>query len=153
MHIMEPLSILAAASSVAAGCVKAMMTLNDLQTRFKKANITIALISSKSALVAAWLSQLQRLCEDPYSYFVRNMANQPDLVAALDTSLTGCTMVYTYLNKELESLSGDINTGTSSPNVVKKFKMLWKQDTMSSILQQITHQETAISCLIQCVQM
>jgi hypothetical protein len=150
---MDPLSILAAASSVTAGCLKAMTTLNDLQTRFKNANLTITLISSKSALVAAWLSQLQRLCEDPHSSFVRNMVSQADLVVALDTSLTGCTMVYTYLNKELGSLSRNINSGTSSLDVMKKFKLLWKQDTMNNILQQITHQETAISCLIQCVQM
>lgn len=141
---MDPLSITSTVLSLTAQCLSTAKALYDLIERFKDAELTITAIHSESLVIAASLSQIQAVVlGSPQSLG----PDRPELESLFDNALTGCMVVYSALDKEIQDLKMKPDT------IMERAAILWKEDTMRNLLQQIRWQKGSISVLIQTLQM
>jgi hypothetical protein len=149
---MDPITILPIVASISSKCISTSIALQALQQRFSDASLTIAAICSESTIINTALSKLQVIFTDAASAAHRRFKSDPSLVNACDTSLTGCTLLYSCLEVEI----GKLGDGTSSMRKLKlwqKTKVVWKEDRMRHLLQQMRGQATGLNLLLQCFHM
>lgn len=147
---MDPLTISTTVLSIAGRCVTVARELSALRDKYKHASLTISAICSESAVVNAALCKLQDLFDDTHDgEAFERFQSRPDLAAACDTALTGCTLLYSCLNDEVRSLQVASETAGGLSRT-QKAKTLWKEDTMKELLQQIRGQTAALNLLLQC---
>ncbi|OCK78595.1 hypothetical protein K432DRAFT_406322 [Lepidopterella palustris CBS 459.81] len=143
---MDPLSVTAGVMSVIGDCLRTAKDLYDLRSRYSNASITITAIYSESMVISASLSQVQSL-------LLRDaLQNKPELHAAFDTALTGCMVVFSCLDEEVRDLATKVED-RNDLNWKDKAKLLWKEDAMRELLVQLRGQQTALTLLIQGLQM
>jgi hypothetical protein len=126
-------------------CIQSAKELYDLRSRFKDASILITAIYSESMVIAASLSQLQGLLQQDA------LKNKPLLHETFDRALTGCRVVYVCLDEEVRELARKADN--DNLNFKDRTKYLWKEDTFKELLQQIRGQQSALSLLLQGLQM
>jgi len=132
--------------SVIAACLHAAKDLYELRSRYSDASITITAIYSESMIISASLSQVQGL-------LLRDaLQRKPDLRSAFDTALTGCMVVFSCLDDEVRGLIGKAASG-SDLDRMDRVRIVWKEDRMKELLQQLRGQQTALLLLIQGLQM
>jgi len=126
-------------------CIKSAQDLYDLRTKYKDASVLISAIYSESMVIAASLSQIQNLLQHD------TLQNKPQLLETFDSALTGCRVVYGCLEEEV----GELATKAEHDHLKFKdrAKFLWKEDTFRELLTQIRGQQSALSLLIQGLQM
>jgi hypothetical protein len=157
---MNPFSIATTALGITAKCLAATKDLSDLTHRFKHARLTILAICSESAIINAALCNLQNLffCsedsagENAYARF----CSRPELAMACDTALTGCTLLYSCLDDELQDLKLAVERqGMHRSNDFhwhQKAQIIWKDATMKELQRQVHGQALALNLLLQCFQ-
>lgn len=108
-------------------------------------------ISTEAAVISASLSQIQALIltkQNPEQL----LRSRPEIAATLDTSLTGCMVLFTCLDEELREVSRYAR-GNDSLSWRGKVKTVWKQDRFQELLDGLRGHQTAINTLIQILQM
>ncbi|KAF2474436.1 uncharacterized protein BDR25DRAFT_121958 [Lindgomyces ingoldianus] len=126
-------------------CVSSAKELYDLRSRYKDASVLISAIYSESMVIAASLSQVQSLLQRDA------LQNKPELHETFDRALTGCRVVYVCLEEEVRELAGKANNNELRSR--DRLKYLWREETFKELLQQIRGQQSALSLLIQGLQM
>lgn len=126
-------------------CVQSAKDLYDLRSRYKDAGVLISAIYSESMVIAASLSQIQNLLQHDA------MQSKPQLLQTFDSALTGCRVVYGCLEDEVRDLVA--KTEQNDLKFKDRAKFLWKEDTFKELLTQIRGQQSALSLLIQGLQM
>ncbi|KAK3648995.1 hypothetical protein LTR56_007127 [Elasticomyces elasticus] len=97
-------------------------------------------------------AQIESLLRQDGDAVVSRFIQQPVLASAFDTAITGCQMVYSCLDAELQELVRALQQD-GNLDWKRKFKTIWKQDTMSGFQQQIRGQVLALNTLLQGLQM
>jgi hypothetical protein len=126
-------------------CIQSAKQLYDLRSRYKDANILITAIYSESMVIAASLSQVQNLIHQD------TLKAKPQLLETFDRALTGCRVVYGCLEEEVRELVAKAEA--DELKFKDRAKFLWKEDTFKELLTQIRGQQSALSLLIQGLQM
>jgi hypothetical protein len=144
---MDPLSITTAVLTVTVRCLSTAKTLYGLREKYKDAQITISAIYSESRVIGASLGHIQSLVLRNPDALRSNLQARPELESTFEDALMGCMLMYSVLNEEVQKL----NTNSESPWT--RATAVWKEDAMRELLQQIRGQQTAISLLIQALQM
>jgi tRNA A37 threonylcarbamoyladenosine dehydratase len=144
---MDPISITTAVLSITARCLTTARALYALRERYKHAQMTISAIYSESTVISASLGHVQNLLLSKAESLASKLKSREELENILDTSLTGCTLVYSILHDEVQKLSNKGETAAAKASAV------WKEETMKELLQQIRGQQTALTLLIQALQM
>jgi hypothetical protein len=126
-------------------CIQSAKELYDLRSRYKDASVLITAIYSESMVIAASLSQLQGLLQQDA------LKNKPLLHETFDRALTGCRVVYVCLDEEVRELAKKADN--DNLKFKDRTKYLWKEDTFKELLQQIRGQQSALSLLLQGLQM
>lgn len=123
----------------------------DFSSKYQAAPRNVVAVSSEIAVISASLSQIQALLlskENP-EHLLRS---RPEIAATLDTTLTGCMVLFSCLDAELHEIS-KYTSGQDSLSWKGKFKVVWKQETFQELLDGIRGQQIAINTLIQLLQM
>ncbi|KAF1933775.1 uncharacterized protein M421DRAFT_395990 [Didymella exigua CBS 183.55] len=126
-------------------CIQSAKELYDLRERYKDASVLITAIYSESMVIAASLSQVQNLLQHDA------LLQKPQLLETFDRALTGCRVVYGCLEEEVRDL-----VEKAQRNELKfrdRATYLLKEDTFKELLTQIRGQQSALSLLIQGLQM
>ncbi|KAF3042123.1 hypothetical protein E8E12_005121 [Didymella heteroderae] len=142
---MEPVSAVFGIMAALPQCIQSAKELYDLRERYKDASVLITAIYSESMVIAASLSQVQNLLQHDA------LLQKPQLLETFDRALTGCRVVYGCLEEEVRDL-----VEKAKRNDLKfrdRAKYLWKEDTFKELLTQIRGQQSALSLLIQGLQM
>jgi hypothetical protein len=126
-------------------CIQSAKELYDLRSRYKDASILITAIYSESMVIAASLSQVQNLLQHDA------LQSKPQLLLTFDRALTGCRVVYGCLEEEVRDLVAKAEA--DDLKFKDRAKFLWKEDTFKELLTQIRGQQSALSLLIQGLQM
>jgi hypothetical protein len=126
-------------------CIQSAKQLYDLRSRYKDASVLICAIYSESMVIAASLSQVQNLLQHD------TLRNKPQLLETFDRALTGCRVVYGCLEEEVRDLVAKAEA--DDLKFKDRAKFLWKEDTFKELLTQIRGQQSALSLLIQGLQM
>jgi hypothetical protein len=153
---MDPLSITATVVTLTARCISTAKSLYNLHSQFKHAHLTISAIYSESTIISASLGHVQNLVLTKPEAF----GERPELGGILDTALTGVMLVFSVLGDEVQELmgvGGDGHEGSGSLGRElgkrKAMKVVWKEDVMRELLVQIRGQQTALTLLIQALQL
>lgn len=148
---MDPLSISATILGIAGKCVTVARDLSNLRDKYTHASLTISAICSESAVVNAALCKLQSLFSQQQHEAFDRFQSRPELATACDTALTGCTLLYSCLDDEVQSLRLHASAdGNAELSWSQKTKVVWKDATMKELLQQIRGQTSALNLLLQC---
>ncbi|XPS76059.1 hypothetical protein M3J07_008119 [Ascochyta lentis] len=142
---MEPVSAVFGIMAALPQCIQSAKELYDLRERYKDASILITAIYSESMVIAASLSQVQNLLQHDA------LLQKPQLLETFDRALTGCRVVYGCLQEEVRDLAAKAER--SDLKFKDRAKFLWKEDTFKELLTQIRGQQSALSLLIQGLQM
>jgi hypothetical protein len=126
-------------------CIQSAKELYDLRERYKDASVLITAIYSESMVIAASLSQVQNLLQHDA------LLRKPQLLETFDRALTGCRVVYGCLEEEVRDLAEKAER--NDLKFKDRAKFLWKEDTFKELLTQIRGQQSALSLLIQGLQM
>ncbi|KAK6074232.1 hypothetical protein SCUP234_08282 [Seiridium cupressi] len=148
---MDPLSITASVTALTAACLKTTKAMGDLCEKFKHAQMTLSAFCSESTVICASLSQIQSLVLTKPDALRSQLRERSELVATFDIAVTGCMVIYAVLDDEVQSIMTLCLDGHLG--WFEKAKVLWKEDTMSGLLQQLRGQQHAISLLIQVLQL
>ncbi|KAF2854389.1 hypothetical protein T440DRAFT_388390, partial [Plenodomus tracheiphilus IPT5] len=125
--------------------IQSAKELYDLRSRYKDASVLITAIYSESLVIAAALSQVQILLQHDA------LQNKPQLLETFDRALTGCRVVYGCLEEEVRDLVA--KTDSDDLRFKDRAKFLWNEATFKDLLTQIRGQQSALSLLIQGLQM
>ncbi|KAJ4302795.1 hypothetical protein N0V90_001686 [Kalmusia sp. IMI 367209] len=142
---MDPISGTIGMIAAIPQCIEAAKQLYDLRERFDQASILITAIYTESMVVAASLSQVQRLLHGT------TLQNKPELRETLDRALTGCWVVYQCLDEEVRDLARKVDVNDLRKRDRARF--LLKEANFKELLQQIRGQQSALGLLIQGLQM
>ncbi|KAF2994619.1 hypothetical protein E8E13_003372 [Curvularia kusanoi] len=142
---MEPISSAFSIMAALPQCIQSAKQLYDLRERYKDASILITAIYSESMVIAASLSQVQNLLQHDA------IARRPDLIETFDRALTGCRIVYGCLDEEVRDLAD--KSARDDLRFKDRARFLWKEDTFKELLTQIRGQQSALTLLIQGLQM
>ncbi|KAF2868470.1 hypothetical protein BDV95DRAFT_129563 [Massariosphaeria phaeospora] len=126
--------------------VQSAKDLYDLREVYKNASVLITAIYAESMVIAASLSQVQRLLQQDA------LQNNPQLLETFDRALTGIRIVYGCLEEEVRALPQNAPNGEMRSRDRVKFAV-WKDGIFRDLLQQIRGQQSALSFLIQGLQM
>ena len=149
---MDPLSIAGTVLSITGACVTAAKALNDLRGRYNLVSFTLGSICSETTAISASLAQIQHAVLQNSGTLADILDRKPELANTMDNALIGCSVVFAALNQELEKLEADLARAARAGWKVKA-KALWKEDQMKEMLSQLRGQQTALSLLLQALQM
>ncbi|KAJ9637311.1 hypothetical protein H2199_007598 [Coniosporium tulheliwenetii] len=150
---MDPLTITTSVLAITTRCVSMAKELNDLREKFKDAQMMISAICSESTVISASLAHIQTIVLSNPDALTAQFQFRPELEGAFDTALTGCMMVFSVLQDEVQSLTSSSKSASKDIGWSIKAKYLWKEETMKDLLQQLRGQQTALTLLIQALQM
>ena len=112
--------------------------------------MTIVAICSETTLISASLSQIQTLVLRRHD--LTNILNdRPDLAAALDTALIGCAVLLSCLYEETQRITKD-STQPSQYTWRGRTRVMWNHDRLNELLDGLRGQQTAISTIINLLQ-
>jgi hypothetical protein len=147
---MDPLSIASSIAGIAAASFQLAIGLDALRSKFRDANVTITSLASQCRTIKTGLEQLQGL-------ILRNrtVRDRADIVTTLDTTLTGCVVVLSCLEGTVEKLhTAEIG---SKRSIISKWRsktsIVWNEAEMKGYLSLLQGQQSAVSFLVQLLQM
>ncbi|ORY17080.1 hypothetical protein BCR34DRAFT_555977 [Clohesyomyces aquaticus] len=149
---MDPLTITSTVISISARCVQTARALYDLRGKYKDASMLITAIYTETTVISTSLASIQGLCTRNPEALRSTLHERSDLTATFDQALTGCVLVYSVLDEEVHRLYAEIGKDGIA-GAMGRMKFVWKEDTMKDVLTQIRGQQTALSLLIQLLQM
>jgi hypothetical protein len=147
---MDPLSITSTVLSLTGRCLSTANTLYAIRGKYSNAHMTISAIYSESTVIAASLGYIQNLLLTNPDVLRSNLNARPELANTLDMALTGCLLVYSVLEEEVQKLSAGEGF---APSFKKKVQYIWKEETMNDLLGQIRGKQSALTLLTQVLQM
>lgn len=123
----------------------------DLSCKYKDAPRTMVAISSEMTVVSASLSQIEGIISSR-QHSQSLLRTRPAIAATLDTALTGCMVLFSCLDEEVKNVS-KYSRGHDTFSWKGKTRVVWKHETFQELLEGIRGQQSAISVLIQLLQM
>ena len=148
---MDPLSLTASILAITTACLKSAHLLDGLREKYKHAQVTISALCAEVIVISASLSQIQSLVLANPGAIITQLRSISEVIATFDTALTGCSVVIAVLNDEITALVTSGQEGIT--NWRQRAKLIWKDDLMKDLLQQLRGQSAAIGLLIQTLQM
>lgn len=149
---MDPISITAAVLSITATSLKVARGLNYIREKYKHAQLTISAISTEATVVSASLSRMQGLILRDADDITGQLQDGSELTKIFDCALTGCSVVLDVIDDEIQKLveasNGEEETGWSA-----RCRLIWNEDLMRDLLVQLRGQQTALTLLLQGIQL
>ncbi|KAF2004242.1 hypothetical protein P154DRAFT_51622 [Amniculicola lignicola CBS 123094] len=149
---MDPLTITSTVISISARCVQTARALYDLRGKYKDASMSITAIYTETTVISTLLAGIQGLCTRNSEALRSTLHERSDLTATFDQALTGCMLVYSVLAEEVHRLYAELGKDGAA-GAMGRMKFVWKEDAMKDVLTQIREQQTALSLLVQLLQM
>lgn len=141
---MDPLSISAACSSLAFGIVRNGRALAIIYDTFQSAQRSVFLIQTECAVIAAAISQVETLTSK-----LRLSTCEPQVLEALDLSLTGIALTLSELDKQIAAITDGVSEGMPKMGKSEKAKFVWRQESLNELLRQLQGQSTALILLLK----
>ncbi|KAL9117504.1 MAG: hypothetical protein Q9187_005958 [Circinaria calcarea] len=145
---MDPASIIALAASVISiidVIGKSLSFLLDLQTKYRKASLTVSLLIGQLSTVKAALNQISQ-------WITTSLVGVPQhqqLVADLDVSLEACKVLVLVLDDRIFRHESSL---TSQVKAAAKARFLWEEKDMNDYLNLLNNQINALNLLLTALQ-
>jgi hypothetical protein len=143
-------SLTAAQIKVSASCLATAKALSEIRSQYKDAPIYMVSMSSETTVISTSLSKIQSLLlREPDLWGLLDL--RPDLIAALDASLTGFMVLFSCLDDEL----GRISSNSSSIGLLSwrgKARMVWNREKLKDLLEGLRGLQISLNLLMQLLQ-
>lgn len=145
---MEPVSIISLVGSVVSivdVIGRSLSYLLDLQTKYRKANLTISLLIGQLSTLKAALNQISE-------WITASLVGVPQheqLVADLDVSIEACKILILVLDDRISCLE---RGAISELRTVDKVQFLWEEKGMTDYLNHLNNQINALNLLLTALQ-
>jgi hypothetical protein len=151
---MDLLDITASVLQISEACISVVKALNAIRQKFRDSSLTLCAICTESTVINASLSQIQTIILRDPDRLQSQLTKRPDLSHVFDAALVGCMMLFASLKVEIDKMAIAAEQSTLGKlNWSDKFKVVWKEERMVGLLQQIRGQEIALTLLMQSLQM
>jgi hypothetical protein len=121
-----------------------------LQSAYKDAPMTILNISAELSILTASLANVQSLLH-PRSTEDDFLEHRPDLAQTLDTSMVGCMVLLSCLDREVSCITSAAKK-PGSLDWKAKMKTVWYAEKMNNMLVALRGQTQALGLIIQLFQ-
>ena len=111
----------------------------------------IVALCSESTVISASLAQIQSLLLQRHD-LADVWRSRTELPIVLDQALTGCMVIFSCLDAEIQR----ITAGATDPSRIRwrsRVRMMWSESDLNDLLGSLRGQQTAITLLIQLLQM
>jgi len=149
---MEPFSVTANIAAIITICGSVVKIAHDIFSAYVNAPVIIQSIYAETSVIAASFAQVQSLIELMPEAISSQLTSQPQLFTTFDIALTGCKMIGTLLETELQKVLPD----SADPRDVDwstKCRFILNEDTLNLWLQHIRGQQAGLTLLLQALQM
>ncbi|KAL8785349.1 MAG: hypothetical protein Q9213_003414 [Squamulea squamosa] len=146
---MDAFSISASVVGLTATCLKTAKALHDIKDKFDNGNLIISAICTETTIISASLSRIQSSILSSPDEISDKFKERPDLVATLDSALTGCYVVFDVLQVEVQKYTQSKNSESSNIGFRAKLRYVWNETAMQDILTQMRGLQTALALLLQ----
>lgn len=144
---MDPASIVQLTQgslSLALQCGHAVKTLSDITTKCKNTKISITSMAQNVDVIQLAWSEMGEWCE---RYESRNTPEDKMFLERLRRSLDNGTLVMTALEQDLKPYQ------TNNLSFKQRSRFIWNENTLRDHQDRISHQATAMNCLMQAIQL
>tara|TARA_R110002060_G_scaffold33158_5_gene43888 strand:+ start:149 stop:595 length:447 start_codon:yes stop_codon:yes gene_type:complete len=148
---MDPLSIAASVGGLTTACLTIGLKLNDVASKFSDSSQIISALYSETRIISFSLSKLQSLLLGTDAAPSQALL-QPDVLAALDVSVTGCAVTLSCLDDELRNLVPKLEKNQGL-GFVDKAGFVFKDQKLKDLSNQLRGQCGGITFLLTCLQM
>jgi hypothetical protein len=114
--------------------------------------MVITAICSESTVISASLAQIQSLLLQRQD-LSRVWASRTELPAVLDQAVTGCMLIFSCLDAEIQRITGGSTQNAALRRWRPRLRMMWSESQLNDLLSSIRGQQTAMTLLIQLLQM
>jgi hypothetical protein len=152
---MDPLSVAASVLGLAATCVSLSKGLNDLRSKYSRADITISAIAAECQLMSTSLNQIAIIARRDSQAFASRLSagdgcGGVPLDLALESALGSCNIILGDLGDVVGRCSRTNPLGLLSWR--SKATYMWKEDDMKETLQTIRNVQAAMNTLLTAMQ-
>ncbi|RFU76899.1 ankyrin repeat [Trichoderma arundinaceum] len=147
---MDPVAIIGAASSLVVSLAKASKSLSDIRKGFHEAPMTLASMITECKTISAALTHLQNLTLGNPVALSPSIMSPETITESFDNALTGCMLILSALEAQLERFSQ--NEKPEDIRFMQRVRLLWNEDTMSQLLENLRGQHAAINTLVSLFQ-
>jgi len=144
---MDPLTIAGTVITISSHCIQTAKAISGLKDKYKNAQMMITAIYTELTVVSASLGHIQGLISRDPATLETSLQLRPELQQTFDQALTGCILVFSVLDDEIQKLHEGVDS------IVGRVTYMWKDEAMKELLSQIRGQQTALTLLIQAFQM
>jgi hypothetical protein len=147
---MDPASFTASILSIIVASVRTVFRLNSLRDRYRHADTIIIAICAESEAIHSFLVQIYQLLSTKE---VSRRLERAGLRHTLETTLLGCTLVYSCLDQEIAKLR--LGEAGQQPRVgiLGWTRFLLSETILRELMESFRPQRSAIISLLQCLQM
>ncbi|KAK4123924.1 hypothetical protein N657DRAFT_681038 [Parathielavia appendiculata] len=148
---MDPLSIAPIVAQTTAICLTTIKSLYNLREKFKDAPMVVTAICAESTVISTSLAQIQSLLLQMPN-LARQWALRTELPIVLDQALTGCMLIFSCIEAEIQRITGGVQN-VALKRWRSRLRMMWSESQLNDLLSSIRGQQTAMTLLIQLLQM
>ncbi|KAK3318183.1 hypothetical protein B0H66DRAFT_227174 [Apodospora peruviana] len=145
---MDPISIISVVVSTTSSCLSTAKKLYDLREKYNDAPVVVVSICSESNVILASLTQMQMLLLQK-----KSMTDvPPEFPAVLDQAVTGCMVVFSCLDLELQRM---VSRGSEPKRILwrARVRLVWNETKLTELLGALRGQQAAINLFIQLLQL
>lgn len=146
---MDPLSITVSVSSLLVVTARIVKLINNVHGSYQDAAIVLASIASECAVIHASLAHLQNLILTKSHTLGPGLT--PQVIGVFDTSLLGCALTFSVIDKEVQGLVDGLNP-TKGLSGKKRIQFILEQDRLKELLTQVRGQQTSLTLLLAILQ-
>ncbi|KAM7186690.1 hypothetical protein V8F33_011677 [Rhypophila sp. PSN 637] len=133
--------------STIATCLSVVKKLNDIREKYKDAPVVVVSICSESNVILASLTQMQMPLLQK-----KTLADlPPELPAVLDQAATGCMVVFSCLELEMQRMDSGTSQSARLPWKAR-FRFIWNETKLNELLGALRGQQAAVNLFLQLLQ-
>ena len=144
---MEAARLALAITPLLAGCDKVIKTLYDVRKRYKAAPAMLTTIATECSTFRLTLSRLQSLSRGE---------ERDELLDSIGVIILACEMTLSTLEENAMELSESVHSSgidtSSQLSTIATAKIVWREDEMKDLLQQLHHHQSNLGFLLTIVQ-
>ena len=132
--------------------LQVIQTCNEYYRKYQSANLQLVCMQTQCSTIAVALLQIQDLIVHDSSSFER-LRSVSVLASNYERTLGACQVVFAILNERLNKLNSELRDHCGKPNWQVKVKVIWNEQESAMLLRSIEGQASAISLLLNAIQM
>ena len=133
------------------GCLQALQAYTGFQSSYGAIELTIASMKTQCSCMGIVLSEIRNLLNHDKNRISR-FHQGTQLREQFDFVLGACLVVFAILREKLDRLIGNDEPSERRFSVMEKVKLVWNQQEMKDLLQNIQGQAFAVNLLLSALQ-